>query len=114
MRMMPRSLLVSSALAVLGTSCQSDKVSSISKSIRVSPKTVSMLGGQSVDIQVTITGFPTGTAFACRVVPSSAGTVVGDASKCRLTVSTPAMPGTLMIAQIETFADTATVVIPAR
>ena len=114
MEMISRYLLVLVALAVLGTSCKSDALSPIAKSIRVSPMTVSISGGQSVDIQITITGFPTGAAFTCRVVPSSAGTVVLDTSKCRLTVNAPVIPGTLMIAQIETFSDTATVVLPAR
>ena len=115
-RMINRNFVVLPALAVLITSCQSDSdaVAPIAKSVSVSPKTVAMLAGQSVDFHVTVTGFPTGTKFTCRVVPASAGTVVGDTSKCRLTMNAPAVPGTLMIAQVENIADTATVVVPAR
>jgi hypothetical protein len=112
--MMSRHLTVLAILSVIAISCRSDTLSPVPRSIRVSPKTVALSGGQSVDIQVIVTGFSNGAVFSCRVVPVSAGTVIGDTSKCRLTVSAQAVPGTMMIAQIENLADTATVVVPAR
>jgi hypothetical protein len=105
--------MVYATMAVLANSCRSDGTPTVVRSIRVSPKTVSISGGQSVDIQVIVTGFSNG-AFTCRIAPPSAGAVFGGASKCRFTASAQVLPGAMIIAQIEDLADTATVVVPAR
>ncbi len=99
---------------LLAASCRSASLSPAARSIHVSPDAFTLASGQSFDIQVTLMGFPAGAAFTCRVEPDSLGTVVVIASACRFTLGSRVLPGIFVIAQIESLADTSTLVIQAR
>ena len=111
-----RTILLLGALAVLSTACRSGRAEpaappAVVPSITVSPKTITMTAGSSIDISVTLRGVVAGTTFACSVVPSAAGAVTVLGSICRLTLNAPATIGTRMIATSGALADTVTVVI---
>lgn len=116
--MSSRAVLLLGAVCALSAACKSDRAEpaapvTVVPSITVSPKTVSLTAGQSIDISVTLRGVATGTMFSCSVVPSSAGTVTVLGSICRLTLNASVTPGIRMIAASGALADTVTVVMPA-
>ena len=82
------------------------------KSVRLSPKALTLAPNQSVDVLVILTGFASGVTHECRLEPTTIGTVPAVSGACRITTGATLVPGRLIV-RVETLADTASVVIPA-
>ena len=101
------------ALASCVTACDRPSPVANHPGIQMEPSTFAATAGESVDLRVTITGATAPALFTCRVVPASGGTTQITGATCRFTVAPGAMPGTLVIVQFGSVADTATLAMRA-
>jgi hypothetical protein len=99
------------AAAVSLTACVSTKLDEpVQRTLVIAPRTVQIRAGLVVDFTVTATNVTDPSAFTCSLNSTAVGTVSKTAAGCRLVVATPAVPG-LLVARLETLADTASLVI---
>lgn len=83
------------------------------KSVRLSPRALTLAPNQSLDVLAILIGFAAGVTHECRLEPTTIGTVAAVPGACRVTSGVTVVPGRLIV-QVETLADTASIVVFAR
>lgn len=112
---MNRQVRALAVLAMLIVGCGKEAFSPVvapptAKAVRVSPKNAVIGANMSMDFQVVLAGFAVGVSHECRLEPTTIGTAAAVGGTCRITTGATVLPGRL-IAQVESVADTATLVI---